>query len=141
MTNDTKPPVEVSMACAIVMAYVEHNSLPASEVAGLIASTHAAIVALSAPAAEPEADHRASASDIRKSITPDHLVSFIDGKPYKSLKRHLTANGYTPETYRQKFGLGAAYPMTSEAYSAQRSQLAKDHGLGLTRNRSQRLVA
>ena len=27
---------------------------------------------------------------IRKTITPDHLISLEDGKPYRTLKRHLT---------------------------------------------------
>ncbi len=47
----------------------------------------------------------ADPAQIRKSITPDALISFIDGKPYKTLKRHLTGNGLTMEEYRQRFGL------------------------------------
>ncbi len=33
----------------------------------------------------------------------------IDGKPYKALRRHLAANGLTPETYRERYGLKADY--------------------------------
>ncbi len=57
----------------------------------------------------------------------------MDGKPYKTLTRHLTKHGLTPDTYRQKFGLPADYPMTCSAYSEQRSQLAKSSGLGQKR--------
>ena len=64
-------------------------------------------------------------AQIRKSITPDALISFIDGKPYKTLKRHLTGNGMTIEQYRERFGLPRDYPSTAASYSAQRSALAK----------------
>lgn len=65
------------------------------------------------------------------SITPDALVCFEDGKTFKSLKRHLrTHYGLTPDQYRKKWGLPADYPMVAPAYSATRSRLAKDSGLG-----------
>ncbi len=89
--------------------------------------------------AEPEAPATAevekpSTAAVRKSITHDHLISFIDGKPYKSLKRHLNTKGFTPASYRERFGLKPDYPMTAPSYSAQRSELAKKAGLGqLTR--------
>lgn len=35
----------------------------------------------------------------------------IDGKPYKMLKHHLSLNGYTPQSYRETFGLPRYYPM------------------------------
>ncbi len=67
---------------------------------------------------------------MRKSITPETLISFEDGRPYKTLKRHLAGRGLTPEQYRQKWGLPADYPMVSPNYSAARSQMAKSLGLG-----------
>ena len=65
------------------------------------------------------------------TLSDDHLTSFIDGKRYKSLKRHLGVAGLTPDDYRAKFGLPKDYPMVAPAYSAQRSSLAKSLGLGL----------
>ena len=73
---------------------------------------------------------KASAAQIRKSITADAIVSFLDGKPYKTLKRHLTTHGLQPHTYRQRFGLPDDYPMVAPNYAAQRSALAKQIGLG-----------
>lgn len=75
-------------------------------------------------------------AEIEASITPDALISFIDGRSYKSLRRHLTANGFTPESYRAQFGLPATYPMVSANYSAARSALAKGMGLGQPKGRS-----
>jgi hypothetical protein len=48
---------------------------------------------------------------IKKTITPDYLISLEYGKQYKSLKRHLSIRGLTPEEYRSKWGLPADYPM------------------------------
>ena len=79
---------------------------------------------------EPEAVVKLTAAQIRKSITPDALISFIDGKPYKMLQRHLTAHGLTTNAYRERFGLPLNYPMTALSYSAARSALARKMGLG-----------
>ncbi|TIW23553.1 MAG: MucR family transcriptional regulator [Mesorhizobium sp.] len=68
---------------------------------------------------------------IRKSVTPDYIVSLEDGKKFKSLKRHLaTHHGLTPDEYRAKWGLPADYPMVAPNYAAARSALAKTMGLG-----------
>jgi predicted transcriptional regulator len=82
-------------------------------------------------ASEPEiAVEKPTAAQIRKSISDEGIVSFIDGKPYKTLKRHLTKHGLTPQAYRQRYGLPADYPMVAPGYAAQRSALAKEIGLG-----------
>jgi predicted transcriptional regulator len=73
---------------------------------------------------------RPSASEIRKSARPDGIVSFLDGKTYKTLKRHLTSHGLDPKAYRERYGLPADYPMVASAYAEQRSALAKAIGLG-----------
>jgi predicted transcriptional regulator len=67
---------------------------------------------------------------IRRSITPDALISFEDGRPYKTLRRHLAARGLTPVEYRAKYGLPDDYPMVAQSTSAARSQLARKIGLG-----------
>lgn len=54
----------------------------------------------------------------------------IDGKPYKTLRRHLSTHGMTPEQYRERYGLKADYPMVSESYSQVRRDMAKKIGLG-----------
>lgn len=116
----------------VVAAYVANNSLPPTELPSLIASIHEALNSIAAgpsTAAEDTVD-RPTPAQIRKSIRPDGLVSFIDGKSYKTLKRHLTKHGLDPQAYRERYGLPADYPTTSANYSAQRSALAKSLGLG-----------
>ena len=116
----------------VVAAYVSNNSVPTAELPTLIASVHEALnkVASGPVAQTSEAFEKPSPAQVRKSIRPDGLVSFIDGKSYKTLKRHLTKHGLDPHTYRERYGLPADYPTTSANYSAQRSALAKSLGLG-----------
>ncbi|GJE43639.1 MucR family transcriptional regulator [Methylobacterium soli] len=130
----------LELAADIVSAYVSNNSVRATDLPSLINEVHAALnnlAAGSSPAAEPEVE-KATPAQIRKSITPDALISFLDGKPYKTLKRHLTGHGLDPHTYRQRFGLSADYPMVAASYAAQRSELARAIGLGRPGGSAQR---
>ena len=121
-----------ALAADIVSAYVANNSMPAADLPALIGSVYAALSQLGAPAAaEPE--RPTPPVPIRKTVTPDHIISLEDGKPYKSLKRHLTTRGLTPDEYRRKWGLPHDYPMVAATYAAQRSELAKHAGLGQIR--------
>ncbi|WCS28144.1 MucR family transcriptional regulator [Methylobacterium sp. NMS14P] len=126
----------IELTADIVAAYVSNNSVPVSEMPALLSAIHSAISGLNSPTApaEPKVD-RATPGQIRKSITPDALISFEDGRPYKTLKRHLKGVGLTPDQYREKWGLPRDYPMTAPSYSEMRSALAKNNGLGnLRRN-------
>ncbi|GJE15198.1 MucR family transcriptional regulator [Methylobacterium longum] len=117
----------------IVSAYVMKNSVPAAELPKLIKSIHAALTTLqpSAPVATPEADvEKPTPAQIRKSVQHDGIVSFVDGKAYKTLKRHLTSHSLDPKSYRDRYGLPADYPMVAPSYAERRSALAKVIGLG-----------
>ncbi|WP_414739666.1 MucR family transcriptional regulator [Methylorubrum extorquens] len=49
-----------------------------------------------APRAEDADVVKPTPAQIRKSITPVALMSFIDWKPYRTLKRHLSGHGLNP---------------------------------------------
>jgi predicted transcriptional regulator len=67
----------------------------------------------------------------RKSLaSPDHIISMINGKSYKTLRRHLATNGMTPAEYRERYNLKADYPMVAATYSESRRAMAKKIGLG-----------
>lgn len=121
----------IDLTANIVAAYVSNNSVRPADLPALLSEVHAAITGLKGAAApaEPKVE-KATPSQIRKSITPDALISFIDGKPYKTLKRHLTGNGMTIEQYRQRYGLPPDYPTTASTYSAMRAEFARNAGLG-----------
>lgn len=117
----------------VVAAFVSSNSISSSDLPGLIAAVHTAITSLSAPAPAPEAEKLVPPVSIKKSVTPDYIISLEDGRQYKSLKRHLTGRGLTPAEYRAKWDLPRDYPMVAANYAAQRSELAKAIGLGRKR--------
>ncbi len=135
----TEPQIDrsrfVKLAADIVAAYVSNNHVQGAELPKLLVDVHEVIVGLldSAAGAADTGPAKPTPQEIKRSITFDHLLSFEDGKPYKTLRRHLTLRGLTPEAYRAKWGLPVDYPMTAKSYSEQRSQLAKALGLGQQR--------
>jgi predicted transcriptional regulator len=124
-----------SITADIVSSYVANNSVHRADLLNVIGTVHAALQGLVAPKqAEPEKPE--PAVSIRKSITPDFLISLEDGKKYKTLKRHLGKLGLTAEEYRAKWGLPADYPMVAPSYAAKRSELARSSGLGQQRRKT-----
>ena len=117
----------------IVAAYVSNNSVHRDELRSIISSVHTALSTLGSAVPQPAAERPAPPVSVRKSVTPDYLISMEDGRPYKSLKRHLNVRGLSPTEYRKKWSLPHDYPMTAPNYAAHRSQLAKAIGLGRKR--------
>jgi predicted transcriptional regulator len=121
------------LAAEIVVAYVSNNTVPKDELPAIIASVHDALRGHSPAPAPLEPVKREPAVPVRKSITADYLICLEDGKPYRTLKRHLRKLGMTPDKYREKWGLPPDYPMVAQNYSKKRSALARDMGLGRPR--------
>ena len=122
------------MTADIVSAYVSNNPVRPADLGELIAAVHQSLKGLSGPAMPAvEKIEKPTPAQIKKSITPDALISFEDGKSYKTLRRHLSLRGLSPEAYRAKHGLPSDYPMAAASYSAQRSELARTIGLGNAR--------
>ena len=122
----------IEVTASLVGAYLANNRLSAAELPGLISATYGALATVG-PIAVPAAAAPAyiPAVSIRKSLaSPEFIVSMIDGKPYRVLKRHLTTQGLTPDEYRARYDLPADYPIVAPAYAAKRSALAKTLGLG-----------
>jgi predicted transcriptional regulator len=132
--SEVQQSTHIELTSDIVSAYVANNSVPASEVASLIAQVHSTLTGLghASTTSEPEVA-KPTPAQIKKSVTHEALISFEDGKPYKTLRRHLTSRGLSPEAYRDKYGLPRDYPMVAPSYSEQRSSLAKSLGLGQNR--------
>ncbi len=120
----------VELTADIVSAYVSNNSIGATELPQLIHQVHTALTQAATGAPAEAAAPLTPAVSIKKSVTPDYLISLEDGRKYKSLKRHLNTRGMSPDEYRSKWGLAKDYPMVAANYSAQRSSLAKTLGLG-----------
>jgi predicted transcriptional regulator len=104
LTQGTAPE-SIKLAADIIAAYVLNNPAPAAELPTLIGNVHSVLNGLAQGVTQADAAEefeKATPAQIRKSITPDALISFIDGKPYKTLKRHLTGHGLDPHSYRQR---------------------------------------
>lgn len=119
----------ITLTADIVAAHVSNNSVAVGDVPTLIANVHGALSNLGKQE-EPVEEKPKAAVSIRASVKPDHIISMLDGKPYKMLKRHLAQNGYTPQSYRETFDLPKDYPMVAPSYAAQRKELALKIGLG-----------
>ena len=132
MTQNT-PLNYLELATDLVSAYVSHNALPASDLPYLIDAVHTALSQVGSRKAEQPTEMPKPPVPVRKSITPDHLISLEDGKPYRFLTRHLAKRGLTPDAYRRKWGLPPTYPMVAPNYSKRRSELARALGLGQRR--------
>jgi predicted transcriptional regulator len=128
--SNTASSNKISLSADIVAAYVSRNSVTPVGLAALIESIHGALSQLGAVEAVPKTEALVPAVPIRKSITPGFLICLDDGKKLKTLKRHLTNLGMTPDQYRTKWGLPDSYPMVAPEYAATRAALAKKSGLG-----------
>lgn len=122
----------VTLTAEVAAAYFDNNTVAIDDIGRVISGIHQALAAIGDPPVEEEVptEDRQTPAQIRKSVTADHLISFIDGRKFKTLKRHLSLHGMTPADYREYYGLPADYPMVAPSYSAARSGLAKAAGLG-----------
>jgi predicted transcriptional regulator len=123
----------VSLTAELVAAYVSNNAIQLADLPDFISTVHASLSGLGSAPAAAEPERPTPPVSIRKSVTPDYLISMEDGRRYKSLKRHLSGRGLTPSGYRAKWGLPLDYPMVAPNYAKQRSDLAKASGLGRKR--------
>ena len=127
----------VTLATELTIAWLGNPNTRTNpdDVPAFLASMHTAVAGLGGGSAQPVAEEPAQehvpAVSVRKSLaSKDHIISMIDGKPYKTLRRHLATNGLTPDDYRQRYGLKPDYPMVAENYSEARRTVAKSIGLG-----------
>ena len=130
-TTDT-----LTLTAEIVASYLGANThVKAEEIPEIIRSIRAALSETDTPqsTSTEEAFPKADKRSVTKSITPDALISFVDNKPYKTLKRHLGRHGLDMKSYRDRYGLPSDYPSVAPNYSAARSEMAKKLGLGAQR--------
>jgi predicted transcriptional regulator len=131
-------PNPVRLAAELTIAWLSNaNSRVRSEdVKAFLRSSYDAVVDLTSIAKKVERieidlKQFIPAVSVRKSLaSKDYILSLIDGKPYRTLRRHLGAHGLTPGEYRRRYGLNFDYPMVAPSYRENRIDLAKKHGLG-----------
>jgi predicted transcriptional regulator len=117
------------LVAKIIASYVSHHNLTPEQIPELIVSVHRTIAGLGQPT-EVQAV-LTPAVPIRRSVQRDVVICLECGWKGKMLRRHLTTrHGLTGEEYLKRWGLPADHPLTAPNYSVQRSNLAKELGLG-----------
>lgn len=129
----------VELATELTIAWLGNPNTRASseEVPAFLSKMHEAVQSLASDRPSPDNESGKAgqtyepATTVRKSLaSKDHIISMIDGKPYKTLRRHLSRHGLTPAEYRERYNLKADYPMVAPNYSESRRSMAKQIGLG-----------
>lgn len=131
----------VELATELTIAWLgnPNTRVTADEVPAFLKSMHETVAELSGAASSThettgenaDQEEFVPAVSVRKSLgSRDHIISMIDGKKYKTLRRHLSTHGLTPDQYRERYNLKADYPMVAPNYSEARRAMAKKIGLG-----------
>lgn len=119
------------IATQVLCAYLSNNTVSPDDLPALSARTYAALEAVFAgPSATPVQVSAPNADEIAASVTPDAIVSFENGRRYRSLRRHLNQLGLTDDQYRAKWGLPADYPLVAQSFSDLRSSAARAQRFG-----------
>jgi predicted transcriptional regulator len=135
--TDTPETDAVELATELTIAWLSNPNTrtTADEVPAFLQKMHQAVTGLAGNSGPQEeaapSTQYTPAVTVRKSLaSPDHIISLIDGKPYKTLRRHLSGHDLTPEQYRERYNLKPDYPMVAPSYSETRRAMAKTIGLG-----------
>ncbi|MGZ3272310.1 MAG: MucR family transcriptional regulator [Caulobacteraceae bacterium] len=120
----------------VAAAYFSNSSVSPADIPSVLAQIAESLSAIGesseANAFEAPARQRGkpTEAEIRNSIRRDGLISFEDGRVYKTLRRHLNKLGLTPSQYRAKWGLPHDYPLVAPSLSEFRSAMARQKQLG-----------
>jgi predicted transcriptional regulator len=119
------------IAAQVLCAYLSRNPISPDDLPALSARTYAALEAVFAgPALAATSAEPPTQEEIAASVTSDAIISFENGRRYRSLRRHLNQLGLTDDQYRAKWGLPADYPLVAQSFSDLRSSAARAQRFG-----------
>lgn len=122
----------VEFTARVVSAYLSNNAVPLSDVGNLIGVVRNSFFDIRSPR-EPSSNPRflRPAVPIESSVTGDYIICLEDGRKFKFIKNHIeTIYHLSPAQYRAKWNLPPDFPMVAPNYSALRSRMARELGLG-----------
>lgn len=130
MADELKyPGAYPALVTKIIASYVSHHNVSPEQIPELISSVHRTFDNLGRP--EAPQGSPTPAVPVRRSVLRDAVVCLECGWKGKMLRRHLsTRHGLTGEQYLKRWNLPSDHPLTAPTYSEQRSNLAKELGLG-----------
>jgi predicted transcriptional regulator len=134
------------MVNQVTVAFLMKNAVKADEVAELMKSVHAMLIALAAidppPKLTPPSPYPIKPSvPVSNSVHPDSVTCLECGRRFKSLSFHLRKHGLSQVNYRAKWTLPADYPMVAPDLKARRSALAIEQHFGHYRQRRHHALA
>ncbi|RYD20121.1 MAG: transcriptional regulator, partial [Lysobacteraceae bacterium] len=112
MAEDTTDLNAVELATELTIAWLGNPNTRSSadDVPAFLGKMHDTVAALlgantDAAPVEAAAEYTPAVSSRKSLASKDHIISMIDGKSYKTLRRHLATHGMTPAEYRERYGL------------------------------------
>jgi predicted transcriptional regulator len=129
MAEEPPPRIDLDQVAEIVSSYVRHHQIAVDQLAALIVEVHRAVAGLGQ--AIPVQEPLRPAVPIRRSVQQDYVVCLECGFRAQMLRRHLrVAHGLEVADYRARWKLPPDHPIIALSYSARRSRVAKEIGLG-----------
>jgi predicted transcriptional regulator len=129
---------ELKLTAQIVMSHASMSELTPQELVDEIKGVYNMLTSLEAGVEMPEtvtgeaAEVKKPPIPLKDIVTAKHVVCLECGKKMKTLKTHLRkAHGLAPKEYYARYDLSPKkFPLVCKEYSAARSKLAKERGLG-----------
>lgn len=129
----------IELTAGVVQSYLNNNQMQPDQVPQLMKQVHDKFVQLQGGGSVAEtsaaegtiAPQHAPPVKPKNSVRKNEVVCLECGKTYKTLKRHLrTEHGLEERDYKARWELPASMKLVAKSYSEQRSQMARDLGLG-----------
>ena len=127
--QDSAPRIDLDQVVRIVSSYVQRHQIAPDQLITLIVNVHRALAGFGR--APPVQELLRPAVPLRRSVQQDYVVCLECGFRAQALRRHLrTAHGLDIAGYRTRWNLPPDHPAVAPSYSARRSTMAKQMGLG-----------
>ena len=129
----------LKMTTEIIVAHASLTELTPEQLVGEIRDVYSVLASLDGRGIweEPIPEKTEEAGGVKKPTLKDivkakYVICLECGKKLKTLKTHLRkAHGLMPKEYYQRHDLDPKkFPLVCKEYSAARSQMAKERGLG-----------
>jgi predicted transcriptional regulator len=124
----------LKLTTEIVVSHTSMTELTPEQLVDEIKAVYNVLASLEGGATveEPAGLVKKPSVPLKDIVKAKYVVCLECGKKLKTLKTHLRkTHGLLPKEYYQRFGLDPKkFPLVCKDYSAARSKMAKDRGLG-----------
>lgn len=126
----------LEMAKDLVKSQIEHQNLSPEKIQQVLQETYASLMSLKAQEERLEAggagynqavERTSTPVDWKKSITKYAITCLECGESFKQLSiRHLTQHNLDIRSYREKYGIPRAQPLSARETTARRREVAQE---------------